>query len=420
MATFSDNLNGTSGDLLRSRSGWSRAIGSDEVQINTGGSGVAITNGTTAASGTWHVPTSQPSGADQYTEGFLKTGPASGGARPLCVRADTSSATGAAYTARRNAANAIIVHRRSGTGTFTQIGSYTVSPSTDFDTKAVKLEAVGTQITVYLGGTTVIGPITDSAIASGSIAILSLGGSLTSSENILDDMGWGDVGAASQSLTPSLFTNGQTFYAGTVAPGAVSLAPALFTNDQTFYAATVSTGAQIVAPPAVTNSQSFFAATITPGAVALAPSLLASGNAFYSATISADGGPVTLLPGLLDNVQSFFAASVAPGAVTIAPPAIASGNAFYSATVSAGRSIAPALLVNSQSFFAASIATGAVSILPPLAANDNVFFGGSIASGDDTQYPLAGMAQGRPLDGLSQGYPLAGQSQQYPLYGRAA
>lgn len=48
-------------------------------------------------------------------------------------------------------------------------------------------------------------------------------------------------GAAAQTLTPSLYTNTQTFFAPTVS-ATYNLAPALFTNTQTFYSATVISG----------------------------------------------------------------------------------------------------------------------------------------------------------------------------------
>lgn len=46
-------------------------------------------------------------------------------------------------------------------------------------------------------------------------------------------------GGSTQTLTPSLLTNAQTFYAPTVTPGAVTVSPGLLSNTQTFYAPTV-------------------------------------------------------------------------------------------------------------------------------------------------------------------------------------
>lgn len=80
---------------------------------------------------------------------------------------------------------------------------------------------------------------------------------------------FGLVGAGALTLTPSLFTNTNTFYAPTVAPGAVDLTPSLFTNDNTFYSATVTLagGSQTLTPGLFSNSNTFYGPTVvrTPG-----------------------------------------------------------------------------------------------------------------------------------------------------------
>lgn len=56
------------------------------------------------------------------------------------------------------------------------------------------------------------------------------------------DRGWADgpaSSAATQTITPGLFTNTQTFYAPTVSPGAVTIAPGLLSSTNAFYAARV-------------------------------------------------------------------------------------------------------------------------------------------------------------------------------------
>lgn len=45
---------------------------------------------------------------------------------------------------------------------------------------------------------------------------------------------------ATQTLTPSLFTNTNTFYAATVTPGAVTILPPHYDDADTFYSATVA------------------------------------------------------------------------------------------------------------------------------------------------------------------------------------
>ena len=94
-------------------------------------------------------------------------------------------------------------------------------------------------------------------------------------------------GAGTQTLTPSLYTNSNTFYAATVTPGAVTLAPARYDNTNQFYSPTVS-----------------YSNTLVPG-------LLTNTNEFYSPTVSAPYVIVQyLLPGLFVNSNQFFQATV--------------------------------------------------------------------------------------------------------------
>ena len=140
--------------------------------------------------------------------------------------------------------------------------------------------------------------------------------------------------ATSQSLTPSLFTNSQTFYSPTVAPGAVTIAPSLSTNTQTFHS------------PAV-----------TPGAVTLSPSLLANGQTFYAATVAQ--GTATLSPSLFTSAQAFYSATVSPGAVGLASPLFTNGPSFYGPTAAPGTvALAPSLLANAQTFHSADLEQG--------------------------------------------------------------
>jgi len=191
MPTFSDNLDGSVGDLLRNRSGWSRPVGADEAQIITGFTGgFAITIGTTVASSTWHVPTSQPSSADQYVTGLLDTvGNAT--AFPLGIRCDVSNNLGSAYLCRHGTTGQLQLFRRTATGSQASIGTATVTAA-DLATNPVTLKAVGNQISVEFMGATVIGPLTDTTATSGSVAALSRGGSL-SARSLLNSWESGDV-----------------------------------------------------------------------------------------------------------------------------------------------------------------------------------------------------------------------------------
>jgi len=195
VAVFTDGLDGTPATTLRTRTGWSRPAGADEATLVSGGSGFSLTGGTAAASGTWHAPTSQPSSADQYCEAILPTVAQIG--FPLGVRCDTTNSLGAGYVLRYN--GPLQLFRRSAAGGLTSIGSYTVPTPADLATNPVRLEAIGTAIKVYFKGAAVIS-VTDANIASGSVAMLSRGGS-SSTANDVDNWQSGEAGAPSNTTS---------------------------------------------------------------------------------------------------------------------------------------------------------------------------------------------------------------------------
>lgn len=56
------------------------------------------------------------------------------------------------------------------------------------------------------------------------------------------------AGPASQTLTPSLFTNDNTYYTHSISVGAITLSPSLFTNTNTYYSATLTQTATFYRP----------------------------------------------------------------------------------------------------------------------------------------------------------------------------
>ena len=114
-----------------------------------------------------------------------------------------------------------------------------------------------------------------------------------------------DTGGGAQTLTPSLYTNDQTFYSPTVTPGAVTLSPSLYTNQQTFYGPTL-TATVTVSPSLYTNQQIFYGPTATPGTVTLQPALYTNTQSFYTPSVNQTGAVV--YPSLFTNTNIFFAA----------------------------------------------------------------------------------------------------------------
>jgi hypothetical protein len=112
--------------------------------------------------------------------------------------------------------------------------------------------------------------------------------------------------AGSQELSPSLFTNSQTFFAPTVTAN-YSLAPNRLDNSQTFQAAAIS-AVNSLTPPLLNPGQTFPSAVITGGGAStqnLAPGLFTNSNSFPAptvlATYSLAPSPQTSISELISN-----------------------------------------------------------------------------------------------------------------------
>lgn len=141
-------------------------------------------------------------------------------------------------------------------------------------------------------------------------------------------------GGSPQDLTPSLFTNTQTFYAPTVT-ATYSLLPGLLDSQPSFFAPAVTVGAVDLAPSLLTNSQTFYAPTVSLDGAAqnLDPPLLDASASIFAPVVSSSYG---LSPWLLTNGQTFYAPAVSVGAVTLSPPLLTNSQTFYAATITGG------------------------------------------------------------------------------------
>jgi len=193
-------------------------------------------------------------------------------------------------------------------------------------------------------------------------------------------------GPATQTLTPGLFTNSQSFFAPTVANatgGAQTLTPSLYTNSQTFFAQTVGRGAVNLAPTRLTNTSSLFAPTVAVGAVALTPSLVTNAQTFPAPTVTR--GAVTLAPSLLTNTQSFFGPTVAVGASSLAPSRVTNAQTFYGPSITVGPvTLTPGLFTNAQTFYSPTVGRGAITLTPALVSNAQTFYGATVAAGGNS------------------------------------
>lgn len=204
------------------------------------------------------------------------------------------------------------------------------------------------------------------------------------------------VAPGAVALTPSLFSNSNSFFTQTVTPGAVALTPSLYTNSNTFFTQTVS-ASYTITPSLFTNSNSFFTHTVTAGAVNLAPSLFTNTNTFYSPTVSLASGTQNLAPSIFTNSNSFFTPTVAPGAVSLAPALFTNTNTFFAPTVTSNKTLSPPLFTSTNSFFSPSVQS-TYALIASLFGNTNTFFGHTITGGELITDRRTGL---RPADGVS-------------------
>jgi hypothetical protein len=203
---------------------------------------------------------------------------------------------------------------------------------------------------------------------------------------------------ATYALTPSLFSDGDTFPSATVTPGAVALTPSLFADGDTFHAPTVaSSGPQDLTPSLYTNAASFFtstvaatyaltpslftdgdtfhAATVAPGAVGLTPSLFSDGDTFYSPTVAAT---YALTAALYSDADSFPSATVsATYALTAA--LYSDADTFYTPSVTSVYALTAGLFTDSDMFPSATVAPGTVNLTPALFADGDTFYSPTVS-----------------------------------------
>ena len=98
-------------------------------------------------------------------------------------------------------------------------------------------------------------------------------------------------GGGGQTLTATIYSDGDTFGAASITTGAVGLAPTLFADADSFGAAAVTRGAVSLAPTIYADGDTFGAATVGSGAVTLTATLFADGDSFGAAVVTG-GEPV--------------------------------------------------------------------------------------------------------------------------------
>lgn len=185
---------------------------------------------------------------------------------------------------------------------------------------------------------------------------------------------------ASGAFDPAVWTGGNvnasnSWAALTLAikpvPGTQTLTPSLFTNSQTFHAPTVAASNALTAS-LLTNAQTFYDSTAS-ASYALTASLFTNGQTFHAPAVVE---VQILAPGLVGNAQSFFGPTVA-ASYTLSAPLVASGSDFYAPAVTSTATLLPSLLAGSQTFYGPTVSQPggeAVMLSPSLLLNEAQFF----------------------------------------------
>jgi hypothetical protein len=135
-------------------------------------------------------------------------------------------------------------------------------------------------------------------------------------------------GGGDQTLSPSLYTNSNTFFTHTLTAGVVDLAPSLYTDADTFFTHTLTAGVVDLAPSLYTDADTFFTHTLTAGVVDLAPSLYTDADTFFTHTLLQDGAQQDLVADFFENTNTFYQHAAEVAAVEV-PVEVVSGGGGY-------------------------------------------------------------------------------------------
>ena len=198
------------------------------------------------------------------------------------------------------------------------------------------------------------------------------------------------TGGGGQTLTATIYSDGDTFGAASITTGAVGLAPTLFADADSFGAAAVTRGAVSLAPTIYADGDTFGAATVGSGAVTLTATILTDGDTFGSPTVTR--GAVTLTPGLYTDADTFGAATISLGgaAQELTATAFSDADAFGAASITTGAVTLVALVYSDADSFGAAVISniggGAQNLTATLFA-DGDSFGAAVVTGGEPVAP---------------------------------
>ena len=192
-----------------------------------------------------------------------------------------------------------------------------------------------------------------------------------------------------QTLTGTLFTDGDSFGAGSIQPGPVSLTGTLFSSTNSFGSGSIS-ATYTITGALFSEADSFGAGSLSVGPVTLTGTLFSDPDSFGAGSISQTGGTQTLTGTLFTDGDTFGAGVVSPGAVTLTGTLFTDGDSFGSGTVSVGPVTISGTLYTEADVFGAGVISqdgGPQIIVGTLFQGEN-FFGAGALSQPGSELPL--------------------------------
>lgn len=208
--------------------------------------------------------------------------------------------------------------------------------------------------------------------------------------------------AFDQTLTPSLFTNTNTFHSPTVTavvPAQSLTQAARLTNANAFYDVTIAIGAVNLAPIKVINANTFYSSTVSVGTVNLSAARFDNQNTFYTHDVIEGAFDLHQIA-RFDNSSAFYSPSVAAGTVTLSPSIYTNTNIFYSLDIIEGGNDLHqiARFNNANTFYPLDVEEGQYDLHQNSRLNNsNTFYSAVVSQPGVQPTQLAGFVKKRPF-----------------------
>ena len=280
-------------------------------------------------------------------------------------------------------------------GTVTELDDGTPPTISNGDT--VRLEAVGSDIKVYINDVETLSAVDTSITAAGKGGYgqgetfdATRGEDLSAQE--ADHFRITDLGDGTLTLILPHIASAETIYTPTIDTGAVTLTLPHIGSSEATYAMTVDAGAVTLEPPHIASTAALYAMSLDVGAVTLQLPLIASVATLSEPTVSV--GDVELTLPLISSTDALYTMTLDVGAVTLQLPQIASTETIYEPSIDTGAvTLELPQIGSTETLYAPEIDQTTTLYLPQIASTE-ALYGMTIDTGAVTlTLPLIGSAE---------------------------